>query len=82
MRYFEVKDLITKNTQRLSSKEECCLYIRSNKIEKFKVYEKDDSHMPSKRDGSALIFPLPPICNDVTSEIIQILATYKEMEES
>lgn len=59
---------------RFKNKTEVCLYIRSKQLSEYKVFEKDDSSMKSKRDGTALIFPLAPMSNDITNDITTILS--------
>ena len=67
--------------KRLESKSEVCSEIRINHLTNYSVYEKDDSQMKSKKMDTALIFPLAPMCNDITSEIDEIIAGYKRIEE-
>lgn len=67
--------------KRLARKSEVCLEIRKNQLTNYKVYEKDDSQMKSKQMDTAVIFPLAPMCNDITCEIEKILAGYKRIEE-
>lgn len=59
------------------NKIEACLYIRSNQLSSYKVFEKDDSSMKSKRERTALIFPLVPMNNDITDDIKTILLQYE-----
>lgn len=59
------------------NKIEVCLYIRSKKLSSYKVFEKDDFSMKSKREGTALTFSLPPISNDITNDIKNILSQYE-----
>ena len=66
---------------RFDSKEQVCLYIRANKISKFKVVKKDDAKMPSRKCLGFVIGALPPMNEDITSEIKEILAYYDEMEK-
>ena len=63
------------------NKIEACLYIRSNQLSNYKVFEKDDSSMKSKREGTAFIFPLAPMNNDITNDIKSILSQYEVNEE-
>lgn len=58
-----------------------CLTIRSKNLKTYKVFEKDDSHAASMNLGTAVSFPLAPMCNDITDEIKAKLEKYRRMEE-
>lgn len=67
--------------KRLASKSEVCLEIRINQLTNYCIYEKDDSQMKSTQMDTAVILPIAPMCKDITSEIDEILASYKRIEE-
>ena len=67
--------------KKLQSKEEVCLIIRANHLKQYKVFEKDDSHCRLKSLDTAKIFPLLPMCNDITVDIKKILSDYEKMEK-
>lgn len=64
------------------SKEKVCMYIRAKKISRFKVYMKDNSQVHLNKLGSYVISALPPMCEDITSEIESILAHYDKLEKN
>lgn len=64
-----------------NSTEEACLYIRANKISEYTVYMKDDSQILPQRTEGSIIFPLQPMCKDITSEIKSTLAYYDKLEK-
>lgn len=69
-----------KTDNRFDTENEVCLYIRANHISEFKVYKKDDSQVKSQKVGAGIIFPLVPMCEDITSKIKSIIEFYDKPE--
>lgn len=67
--------------KKLQSKKDVCLEIRANQLKQYKVFEKDDSHSELKSLDTAAIFPLIPMCNDITFDIRKTLSEYEKMEK-
>lgn len=79
--YYSIKAKGFDVEKKLKSKEEVCLEVRINQLSNYQVFEKEDSHCKSENLGTANVYPLLPICNNITAEIEMILAKYKEMEK-
>lgn len=75
--YYQIKDNNQIFQQKFKTEVEVCLFIRANRISDYSVFRKDDSAMKGKKEGSVLLFPLAPMCDDVSDEIRSILDSYE-----
>jgi len=80
--YYTIESKETNSNEKFEDKSRVCMTIRAKKLKEYKVFEKDDSYVESMSFGTAITFPLAPMCNEITDEINAILAEYRKMEES
>lgn len=80
--YYTIESKGIDSNEKYKDKLSVYVTIRSKKLTEYKVFEKDDSHMQSINFGTAISFPLAPMCNEITEEIKALLDEYRKMEEN
>ncbi|MGM9766137.1 MAG: hypothetical protein ACI3ZO_07250 [Candidatus Cryptobacteroides sp.] len=79
-KYYTIEINGTQIGANFGNKTDVCLYIRANCLSGYIVFEKDNSSVQPRREGTAQILNLPPICNDITKQITLLLAQYDQIE--
>lgn len=78
--YYQLKANQPKIDKRFESEIEVCDYIIKHKeLGVFEVFRKDDIEIPLQVIGSAMIFPMKPMNEDVTNEILGKVRSYKDL---
>lgn len=80
--YYTIESNGIDSNEKYEDKRCVCMTIRSKNLTEYKVFEKDDSHMQSINFGTAISFPLAPMCKEITDEIKALLDEYRIMEEN